>query len=89
MSSNRPENDFGRRERRARQKAGPELDRESREILVARPYGDKLRRFLEGMGVRVVGLDHDFVDFLQLDSDCDLDERGGLCSRLAVFCRTS
>ena len=62
------------RECRARQKAMPELNREFRDILVGRPYGAPLQKFLEAHGIHGLLLEESFSDVVTLSSDADLEE---------------
>jgi hypothetical protein len=62
------------RERRAREKAKPELDRLHREIFVGRPYGQRLLDFLRQNGIRGLVDNSSFCDVITLGSGTDLDK---------------
>jgi hypothetical protein len=73
MSSD-PGERFSLRERRAREKARPELNREHRDILVGHPYGDRLKAFLEQRGIRGTAIEESFVAILTVPADANLDQ---------------
>ena len=67
------EQHFSRREKRAREKARPELDRRYRDIIVGRPYGASLTAYLESNGITGNVREESFCDIIILDGSADLD----------------
>jgi len=65
---------FNLRERNARDKARPQLNREHCDILVGRPYGKKLSNFLRQNGVAIVNILDEFVDIIEIAKESDLDK---------------
>jgi hypothetical protein len=65
---------LSRREQRARAKACPELNREHRDILVGRPYGEPLMAYLKSNGVKGLVKEESFADMIILGSDTILDD---------------
>ena len=61
------------REYRAREKARPELNREHRDILVGRSYGQRFLTFLQQNGIRGLVVEESFSDIITLGCDTDLD----------------
>lgn len=67
------EQDFSLREKRAREKARPELCRKHGDIIVGRPYGASLEAYLESNGISGTVQEESFCDIIILGPSADLD----------------